>query len=609
MLARAARLLAALVLVVAGGLALPQPAFAATGDRISAFAAAYTVNTDGSMDVTETITYEFASSSHGLERFLVTRERWDDEQDAVYAIRDIAVSSPTGAPTMYSTSQARNGSDATLRIRVGDPNRYVDRTETYVLRYTVDGATRQSSDYDELYWDVTGFEWRASMSNVSATVTVPQGPKELVCFAGPVQSKTPCTSKRSDGGRATFTQAALPQNQNLSVGVKIAKGAVTGAGPRLEPNTTVENRRTAIGVGAATGVTALVAPLLGFLYWRRNGRDERYVGVAPGMVPAGGQPVRVERSGKVTIPVAFSPPDIPVGEAGLLIDGAVDVRDTTATIVELARRGAVQLSKVGDRQFSMTLLDPQRVSAPHETVLLNTLFGGGAGAVTLGQNGEMMAAHQAVTTSLRSQVTMRRWFKRLPGAGHHLGIGSLWSVVAFGGFALYAFGPDVLLDLMGPAASLLWLVPLVPVLVTWWVTRAKMRRGQRTAAGRAVADQIEGFRTYMATAEADQLRFEEGEDIFSKYLPWAVMFDLTDRWTKVCERLVEMGRLETIQPGWFYFSPYDFVYLDSAVRTSTLPEPPPPTTGSMGSGFGGGSSFGGGGFSGGGGGGGGGGSW
>ncbi|HEX5908629.1 MAG TPA: hypothetical protein VFY56_16555 [Propionibacteriaceae bacterium] len=68
---------------------------------------------------------------------------------------------------------------------------------------------------------------------------------------------------------------------------------------------------------------------------------------------------------------------------------------------------------------------------------------------------------------------------------------------------------------------LLLLIPLLPIiitLVTLAVIRAKLKRGQRTAEERAVCDQVEGFKTYLATAEADQLKFEEGEDIFSKYL-------------------------------------------------------------------------------------------
>ena len=142
------------------------------------------------------------------------------------------------------------------------------------------------------------------------------------------------------------------------------------------------------------------------------------------------------------------------------------------------------------------------------------------------------------------------------------------------------------------------------------VIRYKLRRGQRTADGRAVTDQVEGFKTYLATAEADQLRFEEGEDIFSRYLPWAIAFELADRWAKVCGDLVAMGRLPNAMPYW-YVGNYNLAAFNTAFLTSSLTNAatPAPSSGSSGTGFGGGSSFGGGGFSGGGGGGGGGGSW
>jgi uncharacterized membrane protein len=177
--------------------------------------------------------------------------------------------------------------------------------------------------------------------------------------------------------------------------------------------------------------------------------------------------------------------------------------------------------------------------------------------------------------------------------------------IGFGGIAIAAF----ILFQLGPVLLLL-LIPLIPILITVAVIRVKLRRGQRTADGRAMCDQVEGFKTYLATAEADQLRFEEGEDIFSRYLPWAIAFELADRWAKVCGDLVAMGRLPADPPYWYYgsFNMYAFNtgFLTSSLTTAASPAP---VAASSGTGFGGGSSFSGGGFSGGGGGGGGGGSW
>ena len=86
------------------------------------------------------------------------------------------------------------------------------------------------------------------------------------------------------------------------------------------------------------------------------------------------------------------------------------------------------------------------------------------------------------------------------------------------------------------------------------------------ADGRAVCDQVEG-KTYLA-AEADQLKFEEGEDIFSKYLPWAIIFELADRWAKICGDLVAMGRLPNETPYW-YVGNYQMAAFNTAFLTSS----------------------------------------
>lgn len=300
--------------------------------------------------------------------------------------------------------------------------------------------------------------------------------------------------------------------------------------------------------------------------------------------------------------MAFSPPKIPVAEAGLLIDGQVDARETAATIIDLAVRGALKVQSSGDDEFSVTLVDPNRAAAPHEMVLMTRLFDGQppGTSVDLSVPGSLEPAHRALRDSVISQVASRGWFRKVPSVAAARGIG-------FGGVAVVAF---ILFQI---GAALLWvLLPLLPVIITVVILRRKLRRGQRTADGRAVCDQVEGFKTYLATAEADQLRFEEGEDVFSRYLPWAIAFELADRWAKICGDLVAMGRLPAEAPYWYYGS-YNMASFNTAFLTSSLmsaASPAPAASGgSSGTGFGGGSSFSGGGFSGGGGGGGGGGSW
>jgi uncharacterized membrane protein len=220
--------------------------------------------------------------------------------------------------------------------------------------------------------------------------------------------------------------------------------------------------------------------------------------------------------------------------------------------------------------------------------------------------GILATAHEQMRDSVRNQVAARGWFRKVPSAAAISGFGV--AMIAITLAAVLAVGLWIAWARELPKVLLL-LIPLLPI-ITVAAIRAKLKRGQRTAQGRALCDQVEGFRNYLATAEADQLKFEEGEDIFSKYLPWAIIFGLADRWAKICADLVAMGRLPNQTPYW-YIGNYQMTAFNTAFLTSSLTSAAPvaSSSGAAGTGFGGGSSFGGGGFSGGGGGGGGSGGW
>jgi uncharacterized membrane protein YgcG len=596
-----------LLTAVAWALVAPTAAYAAD-DQIDSFTIDYNVQPTGVVKVKETITYRFGDNSgrHGIERFLVTREPYDETQDAVYQITNISVTSPDDVATQFSsrTDQAKGGREEQLRLRIGDPDRTISApTATYVISYDLAGAMRTSGSYDEFYWDATGLDWTASIKQVAVSVTVPGGVQDTTCTFGPVNSTEQCAAKIVDG-KAQYTQSNLGPGEGVTISAKIKAGLIADNKPHLEPDGSKLSPSERVG-GIALGAVALLitvgSPIVGVMWWRKNGRDQRYAGLPPGTVPLAGQEAQVvPNDPDIPIPVAFSPPRIPVAEAGLLIDGQVDYRETAATIIDLAVRGALRVQSLGEDDFQVILLDPNKAAAPHEMVLLTSLFDGDPpGAMRdLSSRGSLTSAHEAMRASVRNQVATRGWFRKVPSATATSSVS--FGVIAIAVFAAFAVGAWVLLLLL----------PLLPIIITVAVIRTKLRRGQRTAEGRAVCDQVEGFKTYLATAEADQLKFEEGEDIFSKYLPWAIIFELADRWAKICADLVAMGRLPDVVPYW-YVGNYHLAAFNTSFLTSSLTSAatPLPSAGSSGTGFGGGSSFSGGGFSGGGGGGGGGGSW
>jgi len=148
---------------------------------------------------------------------------------------------------------------------------------------------------------------------------------------------------------------------------------------------------------------------------------------------------------------------------------------------------------------------------------------------------------------------------------------------------------------------------------------ASRRMPARTGRGTAVLTRTLGFRTYISTAEANQIRYDEREQVFSQYLPYAMVFGEAERWTKTfaaagfgaaagaAAGAGSVGAVPWILP-WYVganaFSMNDFGDAISAFTVTTAGSISAAASASSGS-----SGFGGGGFSGGGMGGGGGGSW
>jgi len=125
----------------------------------------------------------------------------------------------------------------------------------------------------------------------------------------------------------------------------------------------------------------------------------------------------------------------------------------------------------------------------------------------------------------------------------------------------------------------------------------------RTQKGAELLLKIEGFKLYMETAERYRQKFNEKENIFEKFLPYAIVFGIVELWIKAMEKIYGQDFYNNYHPVWFYgtsissFSTSDFNSAMNSLSSSISS-----STGTS-------SGAGGGGFAGGGGGGGGGGGW
>jgi uncharacterized membrane protein YgcG len=642
---RARPRLALLVCLLAAVAASASPgarvAWAQAGDeRIQAYDVAIDIQHDGSIAVTEAIAYDFGGTEHhGIFRTIPVRFHYDDEHDRVYRLKVLSVDGSPGTPDQYEVSK----SGSMLEIKIGDPDRTISGQHTYTITYRVEGALNGFPDHDELYWNAIGTEWAAPIERATARVHAPVRLARVTCYAGPQGATLPCQSTDFLGQTfATFAQDHLNPYEGLTVVVAFPRDAVPRPAPILEERWSLSRAfsATPLTLGIAGALLALLLAGLGYLLWA-TGRDRRAVGspvdIAYGTSREGEQSVPLFEHG--TYPVEYAPPDdIRPGQVGTIIDEVANPLDVTASIVDLAVRGYLRIEEIPKRWIFgkpdwrlVKLKEADEGLIHYERLLLDGLFEDadvdletepteaeiellkdyevpprpdlleaaiprqpGLGEVKLSALRKRFALRlRRIQNALYDDAVERRWF-----AGRPDRIRTRWHTVGF-----VVLAASIALTWLAAAKSHLGLIPIPLALAGLALVWGARWMPRRTPKGTGLVRRVLGFRTYIETAESQEARFQERENIFSKYLPYAIVFGCTEKWARA---FAGLGGEVPSTAGW-YVGAYPFnvgsftssIDHFSSVAAGTITSAA--ATGSSG--------FGGGGFSGGGGGGGGGGSW
>jgi len=573
-----------------------------TAEAIHDYAVEIEILDDGDLRITETIDYDFgAQLRHGIFRTIPSRYYFDEVYDRIHRIEDVSVTATGGAPSDVEVSQ--EGSSTV--IRVGDPDVEISGRHTYTLTYRVEGALNAFSDHDELYWNAIGDEWEISIERAEVIVRAPTDIQRVTCFQGYDGSTESCRNEQ-EGERATFSPGRILQPfEGLSIVIGIPKGAVPEPEPIFEERWSAR-RAFSVTTGTVTASLVVLALFGGALFrmWSREGRDRRFLGsqIDQVMGSATGEDEAVPfGEGDAEAPVEFAPPEnIRPGQIGTLIDERANVIDVTATIVDLAGRGFLLIQEIPDRGlFSKTdwnlirLEKAETELLAYEKQLLDGLFRDGNEVKVSELKTTFATRLHGVEESLYKDAMKQKWFRARPDQ-----VRTRWA----GRGALLAVAGGVVTFVLARWTH--WGLVGIPVIAAGVALALMARRmPARAAKGTAMLRRIRGFRRVIATAETHMSRWAEEENVFTRYLPYAIVFGLTKKWAKAFE---DLG----IQPdtsGW-YVGPHAFTaatFADSidgfAVTTGGTLASTPASSGSSG--------FGGGGSSGGGGGGGGGGSW
>lgn len=495
------------------------------GEAITDYQVTLNPRPDGELLVHEKIVYDFtagATDKHGIYRIIPLRTSWHGDYHRVWKLDALTVRQDGAKASIDTKSE-----DGDLSVRVGDSDTLVAGVHTYDFSYSIKGAFLVRNGRIELAWNAIGTSWPVPIE--TATVSLDQAGvagTSLSCVYGTVGVNKPCA--RSGTG---YTVGNVQQYQGMSVGYAFPLGSIAATGPilehRLTPSWVFFGRTWAVALGALIALGGLA---LSFLRWWRHGRDESYEGQIPGLVPAGDQAAGVvvgRRPGETS--VQFTPPaDARPAEIEVLVTEKATNAGVTATLLDLAQRGALTIRQVeGGRHGDWRLEFPEKPPGGMEKWERHLYTGiaskaGEDNAVQLSEVrysfATVAAAHRAA--ALRS-ATEKGWFSSPPDK----------QTMAMSRSGVLAIGLSV--------AGLIVAVPLAIGAVTAGLFVAGLsmllfgrKMPARSARGSAVLAECRAFQRFVQTAELEHIKADERLAVFHRYLPFAVVLGLTDRWVR-----------------------------------------------------------------------------
>lgn len=302
------------------------------------------VNENNTFDITETITANFNIPKHGIFRKIpltntVTRLDGTTSKNRAH-IRNIKVNED------YSTS-TENGNKV---LKIGDADRTLTGSKTYVISYNYDIGKDPNENYDELYINLIGTEWDTVIGNVTFTINMP---------------------KDFDTSKLGFSSGSKGSVENYNVKYTVTDNVITGrydgilnAGEALTIRTELEDGYF-VGAGYQIDFSTyllFLIPIIGliiaFILWYKFGKDDQVVETIEFYPPEG-----------------FNSLDI-----GYLYKGKAENQDVTSLLIYLANKGYIKIveknskSVFASNSFSIIKLKDYDGTDVNEQLFLEGLF-------------------------------------------------------------------------------------------------------------------------------------------------------------------------------------------------------------------------------------------
>lgn len=481
------------------------------------------INKDSTLEITERITADCgnAAGKHGIFRVLPEDVKIGNKSLNI-PVELVGITDFSGKKVKYS--ETRNRKDKTVTWKIGDPNRTVQGVNNYIIRYKVKNVIRFANpSFDELYWNLTGNFWDLEIDKFHAKIVLPEGAnksKSMVSYyTGYINEKGKdlATYHWSSQNVLEFDSTrTLLEKQGVTAVVTFPKNILTPYVPSFWEK-----------YGRYFFFLIPVIVFFVCLYlWKKYGDDPR-----------------VE---KAIVPEYDAPGKLSPIELGMLMkNGKFSNEFIASEVICLATRGLINIKEISEKVlfFSNKDYELERKQNQEEEARLNetqrmileNIFDGA-------QNRKLSTLKNSFYKHLNDikksgeELLIRK--KLIVGSGLKFGIAflTIGIFLLFSSFFIFEFSIEFAISLFISGATISLFSFIMP---------------KRTLAGAEINWQIKGFKMFMETVDKDRAKFYEKENIFEKFLPYAIVFGITDLWIKRAKEIYGEGYYKTYAPTWY----------------------------------------------------------
>lgn len=176
---------------------------------ITGFTSHIELHRDGSASVQEEILYDFGdTTSHGIYRDIPLFIKRGDGKEVSVAMTDLSVTDGKNHQIPFAVEGGGNY----VKIKIGDPEKIINGSAFYVLRYSLLGIVTEAESKDVFYWNITGDGWMVPIHRARIEVAlpeeIPQTDMSYACYHVSTHGVLDCT-ENTQIGTATGTIAVL----------------------------------------------------------------------------------------------------------------------------------------------------------------------------------------------------------------------------------------------------------------------------------------------------------------------------------------------------------------------------------------------------------------